>query len=150
MEKKEREVELNHEDKAAFAARLRKLRRSRGWRQRELAAQSGLGASTIAQYETGEAEPTLKSLRRLAKALGTTVAYLAGETDDSAPPRRNMPDRDVRVIAASLEICAGYLERLAAAVMAQVQIQREIEQRLTEIARALEQRGTTGEPKGVS
>lgn len=61
--------------------RLASLRLRAGMSQSELAEASGVGQSTIARLEAGETrEP--RSARALAKALGCTVEYLFGETDD--------------------------------------------------------------------
>lgn len=68
--------------------RLVSLRSRAGMSQSELAEASGVGQSTIARLEAGETrEP--RSARALAKALGCSVEYLFGETDDlpGEPPK---------------------------------------------------------------
>lgn len=61
--------------------RLISLRSRAGMSQSELAEASGVGQSTIARLEAGETrEP--RSARALAKALGCSIEYLFGETDD--------------------------------------------------------------------
>ena len=37
---------------------------------------------TISRYETGEREPRISDLQKIATVLNTSVAYLVGETDD--------------------------------------------------------------------
>jgi transcriptional regulator with XRE-family HTH domain len=69
-----------------FNERLRFRRKEKGLSQPELAAESGLSKGSISNYERGERQPELDELVRLAVALGTTVAYLSGETDN--------PERD--------------------------------------------------------
>lgn len=62
--------------------RLRALREGRGWSQRELARQSGVGDAQISRYESGLSDPTATSLKALAEALDVSIDYLVGLTDD--------------------------------------------------------------------
>jgi transcriptional regulator with XRE-family HTH domain len=66
---------------------LRNLRQTRGWTQAELAHRAGviskerydgpeISGGTISAYELGHRVPTLKTLRPIADALGTDVAFL--------------------------------------------------------------------------
>jgi transcriptional regulator with XRE-family HTH domain len=60
-----------------FAMNLKALRTARGLTQAELAKRMKMKQAYIAQLETGvEANPTLDTLQRLAKALKVTVAEL--------------------------------------------------------------------------
>lgn len=53
---------------------LRALRRQRGWRQRDLAARTGLSKSTIGRLELGQLEgATLGTLAAVVRALGATI-----------------------------------------------------------------------------
>ena len=47
---------------------------------RELKKSSGIAVSNLALLEAGECDPRLSTLRKLAKALGVTVANLIGES----------------------------------------------------------------------
>lgn len=62
-----------------IAKALRRWRAARGLSQRALAARAGLDYTSIARIETGRQDPTVGSLARLAKGLGTTVAGLFGK-----------------------------------------------------------------------
>jgi transcriptional regulator with XRE-family HTH domain len=53
------------------------LRAVREWDQGELAAASGVSASTISRYESGEAAPTLKSFEQIVDAVGVPASTLA-------------------------------------------------------------------------
>lgn len=64
--------------------RIRYHRRRLGWTQKELAAKVGVSPGTIGMYETNQREPDLQMLRKLAAALGTTVADLIEEPGPSA------------------------------------------------------------------
>lgn len=56
-----------------------KLRLSQG----ALGKRVGLSANSISALETGEVDPRLDVLRRIAKALGVKFMYLVGEDEDS-------------------------------------------------------------------
>jgi transcriptional regulator with XRE-family HTH domain len=53
---------------------LKDLRRQRGWSQKDLAEESGVGQDTISGIESGRHEPRPSTLRKLADALGVEVA----------------------------------------------------------------------------
>jgi transcriptional regulator with XRE-family HTH domain len=57
---------------------LRQLREQRGFTQQQLANKSGLASSQISNIECGQREPSLKSLRKLRRALRCTWDELLG------------------------------------------------------------------------
>ena len=60
--------------------RLRQLRGRAGLSQRELARRAGVTNATISQIETGRVSPSVASLRKIAGALGLSLAqFFAGE-----------------------------------------------------------------------
>lgn len=63
-----------------FPALLTKTREAAGMTQQQLAVASDLAGSYISALERGVNKPSLGVVKRLAKALGTTVAALSGET----------------------------------------------------------------------
>jgi XRE family aerobic/anaerobic benzoate catabolism transcriptional regulator len=56
--------------------RIRKLRRARGWRQIDLAEQSGVHEVHISDLERGTREAGLRTLRKIALALDTSLSEL--------------------------------------------------------------------------
>ena len=56
--------------------RIRKLRRAKGWRQIDLAEHSGVHEVHISDLERGTREPGLRTLSKIASALGTTLSEL--------------------------------------------------------------------------
>lgn len=48
----------------------------------ELAEEAGLTPAAITQFENGDREPSLESLKKLADALEISVNYLIGRSDD--------------------------------------------------------------------
>ena len=79
----------------AFAARLRELRRRRGWTQEELADQTGLSADTIRRLERGKNNPSLDTITKIANGLQLTVAAVINdrfdEVDELAVFIRQLP-----------------------------------------------------------
>jgi transcriptional regulator with XRE-family HTH domain len=57
------------------------LRESKGWTQAVLAKEAGVPQPTISRIEGGKMMPRGDTLQKVAKALGTTVSHLLGETD---------------------------------------------------------------------
>jgi len=58
---------------------LRRLRERNGLTQQALADKAKMSQSFFNRIETGKADPSLSTLRRLAKALGVTVSQLVAE-----------------------------------------------------------------------
>ena len=61
---------------AATGERIRKLRRAKDWRQIDLAEQSGVHEVHISDLERGTREPGLRTLSKIARALGTSLSEL--------------------------------------------------------------------------
>ncbi len=65
--------------KKMIGKQLKELRRNKGWSQQRLAGESGLSFNTITRIEQGIGDsPTLKTLIKLADALGVGLDELAG------------------------------------------------------------------------
>ncbi len=62
--------------------RLRELRRARNMTQLRLAIELNTNQNTISRYESGEREPGIAELIRLADYFNVSVDYLIGRTDD--------------------------------------------------------------------
>jgi transcriptional regulator with XRE-family HTH domain len=60
----------------AAGERIRKLRRAKGWRQIDLAEHSGVHEVHISDLERGAREPGLRTLRKIARALDTTLSEI--------------------------------------------------------------------------
>lgn len=52
---------------------IRKYRKEKGWSQRKLSELSGVSHTQIANYETSKTEPTLETIKKIAKALDIGV-----------------------------------------------------------------------------
>ncbi len=62
---------------------LRSIRRKRHLSQKKLAQESGVHRVTIAKYETGRTEMSLKNLLKIAVVLGVSVDELISAGDGS-------------------------------------------------------------------
>lgn len=74
-----RKTENTEARRADVAARIRRLRTARGWRQAELARQAALhmpegnfGRSLVSKYENAEVLPSVVNVAAMAKALGVS------------------------------------------------------------------------------
>ena len=63
-------------DKYRVARRLKSLRVDKGWEQEDLARESGISKSTIANIETARVGTGLDTAYRLTEALGCTLEQL--------------------------------------------------------------------------
>jgi len=62
--------------------KLKQLRESMNLSQAELAQRAGLSGGLIGQIESGRTRPSLKTVQRLADALGVSPCYLVSDTDN--------------------------------------------------------------------
>lgn len=62
--------------------RLREIREKNNMTMKHLADELGITVTSVSRYETGDREPDIETLKRLASILGTTVDELIGGADD--------------------------------------------------------------------
>ncbi len=62
--------------------RLKELRRARNMTQLRLAMELNTNQNTISRYESGEREPGIAELIRIADYFNVSVDYLIGRTDN--------------------------------------------------------------------
>ena len=65
-----------------FSQRLRDVRKQYKWTQEETAKQCNIPFRTYRRYETGEREPQISSLVKIADVFQVSLDYLAGRTDN--------------------------------------------------------------------
>lgn len=71
-------------------SRLRKLRKERKFTQVKMQMLTGIDQSDYSKIEQGKRNMSFEQCRRIALALGTSMDYLAGLTDDPTPyPRKS-------------------------------------------------------------
>ena len=69
--------------------RLKQLRKQRGITQVKMQMLTGIDQSDYSKIVSGRRYYTFEQCRRIALALGTSMDYLAGLTDDSRPYPRS-------------------------------------------------------------
>lgn len=67
-----------------FSARLEQVRKRAGWTKTYVASRLGLPLTTYANYEYGNREPDIDTIRAISKLFNTTTDYLLGRTDISS------------------------------------------------------------------
>lgn len=70
-------------------SRLKDLRKERGFTQIKMQILTGIDQSDYSKIESGKRYYTFEQCRRIAKALNTSMDYLAGLTDVKEPYPRN-------------------------------------------------------------
>ncbi|MDA0161329.1 helix-turn-helix transcriptional regulator [Solirubrobacter ginsenosidimutans] len=70
----------------ALASTIRSLREARNVGQESLAHAAGLSVATYARIERGQVNPTWTTVRRVADALGLTLAELGAAIDNVPRP----------------------------------------------------------------
>lgn len=78
-----------------IGARLAELRSQHRYSIRRLAGEAGVSASLISDVERGKVEPSISTLKRLAAALGTTLAFFFSEPTRQAGRVVRAAERDV-------------------------------------------------------
>jgi len=95
-----------------FPARLIELRKMQGFTQQSLSDAVGLHVNQIKKYEAGTAQPTLKALVKLAKALHVSLDQLVFNDGERGPDEdlrlqfeavSQMSDEDKKIIRALLD-----------------------------------------------
>lgn len=69
----------------SIGERIAQKREQAGLNQSELGRRLGLSAQAVQKWESGKSTPRNSKLSDLASVLGTTVGFLVGDTEDSAP-----------------------------------------------------------------
>ncbi len=65
--------------------RLAQTRKQLHLSKAEAARRIGLTAASYVRYEAGDRHPSPQVIQSIAEKLGTSVAFLSGETNDSSP-----------------------------------------------------------------
>ena len=66
-------------------SRLKELRKKRGFTQIKMQILTGIDQSDYSKIESGKRYLTFEQCRKVAIALGTSMDYLAGLTDEEKP-----------------------------------------------------------------
>lgn len=77
-------------------SRLRKLREERRFTQVKMQILTGIDQSDYSKIEQGKRNMSFEQCRRIALALGTSMDYLAGLTDNPTPYPRSPQQGELR------------------------------------------------------
>ena len=69
------------ENMSSLSERMLALRKSKGLKQEKAAELCGISYMSYRRYETGEREPAVSSLWKIADFYGVSVDYLIGRSD---------------------------------------------------------------------
>lgn len=78
---------LEQKTREVFAQRIKELRENKGLTLRGLAAELGIGNSSLSQYENCKRTPGLDVCKVFADYFDVSVDYLAGFTDEPRKAR---------------------------------------------------------------
>ena len=70
-----------------FGAALRRVRLAAGMSQEQLGLEAGVQRNFISLIETGQNQPTITTIAKLARALGLRASELVVEAEREAEPR---------------------------------------------------------------
>jgi len=97
-----------------LGSRIKERRKLLGLTQEQLAELLGKDASIITKYEAGTVDLPISVVNKLAEILQTSVAYLAGETNNPSPLKREneaipaKPEKPVKLVPVfSTTVSAG-------------------------------------------
>ncbi len=76
--------------------RLQQLRRERGYTQIKMQMLTGIDQSDYSKIERGHRYYTFEQCIKIAKALDTSMDYLAGLTDEKAPYIRRITETETK------------------------------------------------------
>jgi transcriptional regulator with XRE-family HTH domain len=71
--------------KMTIGERIRKLRQSKHWNQKDLGEKSGINWTNITRYETNKIKPSIKVLKKFAEAFEISVDKLLYDEDETKP-----------------------------------------------------------------
>ncbi|MBQ3646506.1 MAG: helix-turn-helix transcriptional regulator [Synergistaceae bacterium] len=99
-----------------FTKRMNKLLQQRYISKKEMASRLGLTYLTFWRKLNGERSVDIELLQKIAEVLGTSTAYLLGETDNPAPPIENEADENKNLPIINVEdnnLGLGYWGKVA-------------------------------------
>ena len=86
--------------------RIETLRKSKKISQEDLAEMVGVSRTTVYKWESGTSVPNYANMQALARALETTVSFLAGETPFEYTEEESKGENEV-VLSVENELCAA-------------------------------------------
>ncbi|WP_052547513.1 helix-turn-helix domain-containing protein [Enhygromyxa salina] len=107
------------DNSSSFGAHVKRLREVRRMTQEELAARSGLAADTIRRLEHQDFSPSLRTLRKVCKGLGLSVAAMFVTFELEGVPEDVARITGLLIGRSAVEL--GLLERVLAALIEELE-----------------------------
>lgn len=82
---------------------LKKLRKSKGFTQTEIAAILNVTQATYSEYEAGKCRPSFETLNKLCDILNCSSDYLLGRTPDALFDTAALPKSEIQEIFDALD-----------------------------------------------
>jgi transcriptional regulator with XRE-family HTH domain len=95
-----------HSNDESIGARVRELRKQRGWSLSELARKAGIARSYLFRIEEGKSSPTYEKIRALAEALGALPSELFGEEPPAVPASLQQFAEEEKLGSAEIQMLA--------------------------------------------
>jgi len=92
-------------------AAVKALRARRRLTQEQLAERSGLSYKFVGEIERGDANPTILTLDRVAKALAVPISMLVAETQQQQPAEYQMSRHELVRVREALDSIADVTDR---------------------------------------
>lgn len=92
----------------SFQERLKEARNKAGLSQKEVGALSGVGASTVSEYETGKKQPTMNAIYRLINVLHTDANFLFQDEVEHHESESNSSEEHLEVSKSEFAIIEKY------------------------------------------
>jgi len=73
-----------------FGERILRIRKQLKWSQTDLAKKIGTSAPIVGRYEREEIKPSIDVASKIADALGVTLDYLLGKSDEMVLNKKNL------------------------------------------------------------
>ena len=89
---------MNSSSNTLVPERLKTARETLNLSKAEAARRIGLTAASYVRYEAGDRSPSPQVLQSIAEKLGTSVAFLSGETNDISPDVISIFQKDAPVM----------------------------------------------------
>lgn len=78
--------------------RIAEARSARGWSQEQLAVAVGTTQQTLQRWESGRTDPQVSKVEAISAALGVTMSYLLGVSDEMHPSTDGLSPDERRLV----------------------------------------------------
>lgn len=91
-------MNIDNTRKLPFSARIKELRKEKGWKQIDLAEKAGIDKNMISYYENEKYTPSADALIKIAEAFDISIDYLLINNIQKKPLRQKIDKVDSELI----------------------------------------------------